>query len=198
MGRFTLFFSALAVGSIALLGGACGDDPKRPGVLADGPAQPGLGGSSSSREAGTTEAGLTDAGACTDLANTGDEIPQTAVIDDVPAGKGGPLVDGIYHLKEARLHQGAGGLPGPTGYLFQGTIRLTGQLYERAFLLKSSGGASSEVRSSGSFIPNGVNGTIALSCPSSSQEQVAYTATNDLLTLSNLVTKESFVFERKP
>jgi hypothetical protein len=210
MGRraFTTFsggtFSALVftAGCLALFGTACEEDPKRPPVLGDGPAQPGSSVGGGGGEGGVLPRGdagdAGDGGSCTDLPNTGTEVPQNAVVDDVTPGSGGTIVEGTYNLTEARLLQGPSALPGPTGYSFQASIRITGQLYERVLVVKSSGGATSETRSTGTFVPNGTSATIVLSCPSSNQESVTYSAGSDSLTVSNLITKESFVFTRKP
>ena len=93
---------------------------------------------------------------------------------------------------------GAGSLPGPTGSSYRGSIRILGQAYDRALLFTSSTGAAFETLSSGSFAPAGTTATITLACPVPSQEQVAYSATSTTLTISNLVTRESFTFTKKP
>ena len=170
-------------------------------MLTDGRAQPGLGSSGGTGDGGTSEAGPTDAGdggTCTDLANTGFVVDEDVVNDDLPAGTGGTITDGTYDITSVRLHQGAAALPGPTGNSYQGAIRVTGPTYERVVVFKSSAGAGSEVHSSGTFTPTGINATIALTCPSASQEQVTYSVLNDTLTVSNLVTKASFVFTKRP
>jgi hypothetical protein len=193
------------VAAIALAA-ACKEDEPRPPVAADDlPPQPGIGkgGGGGAADGGVQPEGgrdagdSGDAGTCTDLPNTGAAIDQTAVSGDPPAGTGGTISDGIYDLTDARVYQGISGVPGLTGASYQGTIRLTGQSYERVLVFKSSGGAIAESRVSGSFIPSGVNGTIALTCPIAAQEQITYSVVTNSLTVSNLVTKESFTFTKK-
>lgn len=199
MGKPVIFF-ALALAFAAVSGTACSDDPTRPAVLTDGPARPGVaggGGDGGSSEAGpTTDAG--DGGTCTDLENTGFVVDESVVNDELPAGTGGAIADGTYDITGVRLHQGVAALPGPTGSSYQGSIRVTGATYERVLVFKSSAGAGSEVRSTGTLTPSGINATIALTCPSPTQEHVTYSVLNDTLTVSNLVTKASFVFTKRP
>jgi hypothetical protein len=191
-------FIALVTG-VFLCTAACEDEPTRPPVASDVRPNLGAGGGSSPGDGGVGAGDAGDAGSCTDLPNTGAEVPQNAVIDDLATGTGGTVADGIYDLAEARILQGSSGLPGPTGFSYQGSIRLTGQAYERVLILKTSGGASSETRSSGTFVPTGTSAAITITCPAvSPAEQVTYTAGADRLTVSNLITKESFVFTRKP
>ena len=199
--RPVLFLLAVAVS--ALLGGACGDDPKRPAVTGDGTVQPGTGGAGAgggAGEGGVADGGIADAGdggACTDLANTGAIINQNAVNDEVPSGTGGVVTDGTYDLTDAVVYQGAGGLPGPTGNSFQGSIRITGDAYERVMVFRSSAGAASEIRSRGTFTQSDINGTIALVCPAPSQEAVTYSVNANTLTITNLGTKESLSFTKQ-
>lgn len=201
MGKPVILF-ALAIAFAAVSGTACSDDPKRPAVLTDGPARPGMGsgGGTGTGDGGSSEAGTTagDGGTCTDLENTGFVVDENVVNDYLPAGTGGTIADGTYDIAQVRLHQGAGALPGPTGNSYQGSIRVTGATYERVVVFKSSAGAGSEVRSTGTLTPSGINATITLTCPSPTQEQVTYSALNDTLTVSNLVTKASFVFTKRP
>lgn len=201
MGKPVILF-ALALAFVAVSGTACSDDPKRPAVLTDGPARPGIGAGGGTDDGGSSEAGPTtdagDGGTCTDLENTGFVVDESVVNDDLPAGTGGTVADGTYDITGVRLHQGAGALPGPTGNSYQGSIRVTGASYERVVVFKSSAGAGSEIRSTGTLTPSGINATIALTCPSPTQEQVTYSVMNDTLTVSNLVTKASFVFTKRP
>ncbi|MBX3219715.1 MAG: hypothetical protein KF795_04295 [Labilithrix sp.] len=190
---------SLALVTGAILAGACSDDPKRPPVLTDGPPQPSGGGSATPTDGGLDDdldAG--DGGSCTALENTGLEVDENAVNDELPPGTGGTIADGIYDISSVRLYQSASGLPGLTGNSYQGSIRVTGQVYERVVVFKSSAGAGAETRSSGTFTPSGTNATIAITCPSPLQEQVTYTALDTSLVVSNLVTKTSFVFTKRP
>ncbi|MDF2697564.1 MAG: hypothetical protein K0S65_5947, partial [Labilithrix sp.] len=203
MGKPTLvlLFLLLAAMFVALTG-ACDEDTTRPAILANGPAQPGLGGSGGGGNDGGLpgDASLPDAdgGACTDLESPGGVIGQNAINDELPAGTGGTVTDGVYNLTDARVYQGLSGVPGVTGASYKGSVRITGPVFERVLTFTSASGASSEVRSRGTFTVTGINGTIVLECPSPIQEQVTYTATTDSLTLANLVTKELFIFTKQP
>ena len=194
---------ALAIVAAALFGGACKEDEPRPPVAANEPASPGVGasgGGGGTRDASIADGGAdaADGGACTDLAVGGGLIDQLAVNDDPPRGSGGTIVDGVYDLTDVRVYQGAAGLPGPTGTSYQGSIRITGTTFERVLVFQTSAGPSTEIRSSGTFTANATNATIALSCPTASQEQVTYSVTDSSVAFTNLVTKESFTFVRQP
>lgn len=201
IGRPTILLFALSLAFVAAAAPACSDDPKRPAVLADETAPPrtsgSIGGGDGGSKPGPT-ADDPDGGACTDLENTGPLVDESVVNEELPAGAGGEIADGTYDITDVRLHQGLSALPGPTGASYQGSIRVTGTTYERVVVFKSSTGAGSEVRSAGTFTPSGINATIALTCPSPTQEQVTYSVLNDTLTVSNLVTKASFVFTKRP
>lgn len=194
---------ALVLAVAALFGGACGEAPKRPSIAADGPAPPGLGGvlgGGAPIDGGVEDASYGgDAGfMCTSLAPDSGIVDQNAVSEDPPAGMGGTIIDGVYDLTDARLHQGAFGLPGPTGSSYQGSIRVEGLSFERVIVLRSSAGAASEVRSSGNLSTSGTTATFMVTCPSPTQEQLTYSVANTSVTFSNLVTKESFTFTRQP
>ena len=196
--KFSLLLLPLV--AIPLVGTACKDEPKRPAVYGGGIAQPGSGGGNIV-EAGGTDAGTdtdTDAGSCTDLVNAGLAVDQTAVADDLTAGTGGAVTDGAYNLSEARIYVGASGTPGPTNVVYKETIRITAPTFERVVVFTSSGGSTSEIRSAGTFTQNGTTGVITLTCPSQNTEQVTYTAASNTLTITNVVTKESFVYVLQP
>jgi|GEM_PF-1726292 len=196
----------VAIATAALLGSACGDDPKRPPVAAD-PGSPGgsavgggSGGGGGSRDGGSGDAGL-DVNViegCTELDPTGPIIDQNAVNDDPPAGTGGTIVDGTYDITDARINQGSVGLPGPTGSSYQGSIRFTGTTFERVVIFRSSAGAFAETRTSGTFVTNGQGATFSATCPAPGQEQVTYSVVSTAVTFSNLATKESFTFTLRP
>lgn len=181
------------------LAAACSDPPRRPPVERGGSGTSGIGGGSSSAlDGGAPDAGGDpgDAGACTDLEDAGAVIDENATNDDLPAGMGGAVEDGIYELVDARRYVGAGGTPGPTGSSFKGVLRITGAAFERVLRRERAGGAVIETRVSGTFTQSGTSGTIALTCPFPAQEQVTYTASGATLVLSDLGTLESFTFGR--
>lgn len=181
---------------------ACKGDPDRPPVANGGSAYPG----SSSGSGGTSDAGSNpspttdggDAGACTDLlpSMSGGVILQDVVIDALPAGSGGTLADGLYFLSQAQLYQSSG-IAGPTDTEFVGVMRITGTTFERA--VSAQAGTATEATSavSGTITTSGTNATIALSCPSASQETVRFTALDTTLTFSNPVTGEQFVYTKQ-
>jgi hypothetical protein len=195
---FALSFAALS--ALPIVTGACNnDEPKRPPVYTGGSATPGIGGGGSATDGGLLESGTgADGGVCTDLADTGVDVDQTAVADDLVAGTGGTVTDGTYNLTEARVYVGAAGTPGPTNVVYKESIRITAPNFERVVVFTSSAGSTSEIRSSGTFTQNGTTGVITLSCPSVNTEQVTYTAAANTLTISNVVTKESFVYALTP
>jgi hypothetical protein len=202
--------SAIALLSIAAAAGgsaACSSDaPKPPYENSTGPAQPGVGGSGGgtgdggNRDSGTTP--VSDGGdaatTCTALVNSGALVDQMAIADNFPNGTGGTILDGIYVISDAKVYVGIGGQPGLTNNSYQGAISITGQTYERVLFFKNSGGVATETRVSGTIVPNAVNATIALACPNEIQESVTFTVGTNILTIGNIVTKEVFIFTKKP
>jgi hypothetical protein len=193
------------VAAIAALAQGCEDPPPKPPVT-DSPGGPiaggglgGAGGGSSgggTTDGGTTDGGTTDddAGACTDLPVTGAVVAQQVVNATPPPDAGGELVDGIYDLTNATYYGGPSALPGPSGAEYRGSIRITGQTFERHLVFKNAAGATAETAVRGTFAPTGVNALITLTCPIATQEQVTYTATGNNLVITNIVTNESFGF----
>ena len=195
----------VAIAAAALFASACGDDPKRPPVTEDlgssGGGPVGSGGGGGPRDGGGGEDAGLDGNAvegCTDLTPTGPIIDQNAVNDDPPAGTGGAIVDGTYDITDARINQGAVGLPGPTGSSYQGSIRFTGTTFERVVIFRSSAGAFAETRTSGTFVTNGQTAALNATCPTPGQEQLTYSVAGTAVTFANLATKESFTFTLRP
>lgn len=189
------------VAAIAALAVACEDPPPKPPVTDSlgGPVGGGgVGGGGGGGNGGTTDGGTTDedAGACTDLPVTGAVVAQQVVNATPPAGAGGELVDGIYDLTDATYYGGPSALPGPSGAEYRGSIRITGQTFERHLVFKNAGGATAETAVRGTFAPTGVNALITLTCPFATQEQVTYTATGNNLVITNIVTNESLGFTK--
>lgn len=195
----------LAASACALLGlGACQDDPKRPPVSEGGSITPGTSGGGGGSDGGPADGGNTGDQPCTDLENSTDFVEQLAVLDGVPAGTGGQITVGTYDLSEARLYLGVGaGTPGLTGTNFRGSLRVNadGTTIERVMVVSTDrvdGGAEASSAVLGTISPSGVNATITLSCPTAGTENITYTALSNSLTLSNLTTKESFVYTKQP
>jgi hypothetical protein len=181
----------------------CEEEPKKPPVGGEGAANPVAaigGGGSGADGGGVRDSGADAAAVCTTVLITGGVIDELAASGEPPPAAGGTLVDGTYDLTDARYYVGSAGIPGVTGRSYQSTIRITsaGQVYERAELLKSASGATTETRSSGSFLPTGVTGTIAWTCPAATQDKVSFTAAGNNLIITDLVTKTALTFTKKP
>jgi hypothetical protein len=140
--------------------------------------------------------GATDGGTCTTLANTGLLVDQVGFVGDPPAGQGGVILDGTYDLNEARLYVGSGN-PAPSGTTFRGSIQVTGTVVDRVTVITPLQGPATQVNERGTLSASGVNVTYATSCPSPRQYIYGYTIVGSNITLSDLVTKESFIYVRK-
>jgi hypothetical protein len=156
------------------------------------------GGGSRISDAGTDA--RADAGACTTLDIGGAQVDQQGVVGDPPAGSGGTVLDGTYDMIEARLYVGAAGAPGVTGNRFQATLRITGGTMERAVIFTSNAGGSTRSFVSGTLTVSGPNATYAIACPNPTQESLAISVLSGgtSLTLTNQVTKEAFVWSKRP
>jgi hypothetical protein len=192
----------LLLAAIVCAAVACSSDPVRPAYedgRQSGPSGGSGGGGATLSDAGgriASDAG--DAGACTDLANTGLVVDETAVNTDF-VGVGGSIVDGTYNIVEVRLYVGASGTPGPTNRTHQGSIRVTGSTYESVIVARTAGGPAPEVRNQGTLSPNGTNAaTLELTCPTTSQEQLTYSAATNTLTIFNSGTKLAFTMTKRP
>jgi hypothetical protein len=192
----------LALAFDALL--ACQDDPTRPPPEGVGSSPPGsgIGGGGSRTSDASTEAG-TDAGVCTTLDIGGAQVDQQGILGDPPAGSGGAIVDGTYDMVEARLYVGDAGTPGVTGNRFQASLRVTGGTVERSVIFTGNAGGSARSFVRGTLTrttPTDPNGTYAIACPKEAQESLAISVLNSgaNLTLTNQVTKEAFVWSKRP
>jgi hypothetical protein len=56
---------------------------------------------------------------CAEHDNEPMPVEEIAFAEDLPAGTGGPIVEGEYHLVEMRRYTGPGGMTGPTGRMMQ-------------------------------------------------------------------------------
>lgn len=199
--RLSMFVSTLALSAIGL-GTACASDPVRPPIEDDrrsGPVGTSAGGSPGTSDGGVQP--IRDAGGlCTDLQGSSAIVDEIALVDDF-IGAGGPLADGTYNIIEARLYLGntGSGLPGPTNRSYQGSIRISDTRYESVLVTRTGGVAGPEVRTSGTLTGDGTTGaTLALTCPSPAQDRYTYSATANGLTLSNPVTRVTFVYAKAP
>jgi hypothetical protein len=181
---------------LALFVLGCSSDPARPVAGSSGSAGPsgGGGGAGQTSDGGVREGG-TDGGSCTDLALTGFVVDLTGTVGDPPDGQGGDIAAGTYDLQDARRYVGAGN-PAPTETTFQESMRVTGTMIERVATITTPTGTR-RVNERGTFTAGGMNLTYVTSCPGSGQRSYAFTALSGSLTLSDLVTKESFVYVKK-
>jgi hypothetical protein len=191
----TLFFLLFAVL------GACKSDPVRPPHEGDRESGPGGAGGGATgpvvADSGTTP--TADGGTCNDLAVTGDLVDENAIAGDF-AGTGGAILDGTYNLIEAQLYLGGSSTatPGPTNRSYKGTIHIAGTAYESVLVTQTGGANGAEVRSSGTLTNDGTTATLTLTCPAASQERLNYAVTGTGLTLSNAVSRVTFVFAKAP
>lgn len=193
--------AALSVLTFAI---ACEDDPERPPPAADGPAQGGSAGAggASGGDDGTSDAGTGlggDGGACNTLEPPSASIDQNAVSGDPPAGTGGTIQDGTYDLVGASVYVGIAGVPGLTGNRYRGVLQIAGTVLSRTLVFTNTSNATNTTAQAGPFSLNGVNMVLLVDCPTPVQEQLTYSVTNSgaSLTLTNLVTREVYVFQRR-
>jgi hypothetical protein len=179
---------------------ACEDETTRPPPAVYGKTDPGTnaGGGQPGSDAGT-DAG-SDAGACTTLTITGNRVDQLGIVGEPPPGTGGTVLDGTYDMIEAQLYLPDGGAPGVTGNSFRGSLRISGSTVERSVIFTGNAGGDSRSVVRGTLTVSGANGTYAIACPSLAQESLAVSVPDGgaSLTLSNQVTKEAFVWSKRP
>jgi hypothetical protein len=190
--------------ALVLLGlAACASDPVRPpneGDRKSGPTGTGGGSGGGTKDGGTTPDTDSGLGTCTDLTNKGAVVDENAIAGDF-VGTGGAILDGTYDVIEARLYLGAGStaVPGPTNRSYKGTIRVEGTTYESVLVTQTGGVDAPEVRTKGTLTADGTSAaTLALSCPSASQERLNYSVSGTGLTLSNAASRVTFVYAREP
>lgn len=192
------FVSSLLVASALLTFAACKEDPQRPPAAGDLPQAPPMGGGAGGGggeggvDAGDDDAG--DAGACTVLPNEGVIVDQNGIVGDAPTGSGGTIQEGTYELTAANVYVGAAGIPGPTGQVVQGALRITGTQFERAQRQGQSGTTLQESRTTGTFSANGTTLTFTATCPLNAQDQTTYSVVSNTLVITSLVTRESWTF----
>lgn len=199
-------FGATTAVVLALFG--CADDPVRPPVSGDAPNQPGTGsagggggGGASRSDAAASDDDGGDGGTCSTLTPGVSAVDQLAVAGDPPPAIGGAILDGAYDLVEARVYLGltTGMGPGLTGSSYRGSLQITRRALERTVTITNSSSATSATNQRGTLIVAGTNGTLSFACPVPLQEQVTYSVLNSgaSLTITNLVTKEAYVFTRR-
>jgi hypothetical protein len=214
IGSGSVFRGAVALSFLlsvlSVIVGCTHEEPKRPPIT-EGAVNPvgggsGSGGGGASPDAASqgdggddTDGGDGGRASCASVVIAGAVIDLLAVADNPPPGLGGNLGEGTYDVTEARLYAGLGSLPGPTNSSYQGSIRVTGQSFERAIIYRGPNGSTTESRSNGGFIVGGVNGnaTIALTCPGSSSEAVTYTVTGNNVTITDNSSKVSLTFSKR-
>lgn len=194
--------AVLVLASSLGLAVACEDEEPRPAPASDIPVQPGgpPGGGGGGGEGGASDAAAegSEAGAtCHALTVTGPVVDLFAVVSEPPAGAGGAVADGEYDLTEARIYGVAGG--GATDVTLQGALRVdsTSSTMDRV-LVRQAAGVPQESRVTLAYATSGANLTTSITCPAGGgQEQATYTATGTTLVITNVVTRESYVFTRR-
>jgi hypothetical protein len=194
------------LGVFLILGGAaaCSSKESRPVPAVDGTAKvpnnagDTEGGVDASARDSSVDAAVADTGAaCNDVVLTGVLVDRTGVNGDPPVGLGGTVVDGTYDLTGYSVYVGVGGVAGPTGITARGTIRIAGGKLDEITELSGSG-PTTQVRKSSGYSAAAATFATTEICPSvggGSQRQ--FTATDPLLTLTDMVTKEAFTFTKR-
>lgn len=103
-----------------------------------------------------------DAGGCTTLANTAQVVQEQDVAGPAPTAAGGVIADGTYFLTAARVFTGDGGAAGPTGAVYQVTLKTSAGVYED--VQSSTGAAVANGEYSGTYAVSGPELTIHLTC----------------------------------
>jgi hypothetical protein len=193
------------LGVFLILGGAaaCSSKESRPAPAVDGTARvpnnagDTEGGVDASRDS-SVDTGAADSGAaCNDVVLTGVLVDRTGINGDPPVGLGGTVVDGTYDLTSYSVYVGVGGVAGPTGITARGTIRISGGKLDEITELSGSGPTTLARKSSGYNASAATFATTEV-CPSvGGGTQRQFTATDPLLTLTDMVTKEAFTFTKR-
>jgi hypothetical protein len=196
------------LGVFLILGGAaaCSSKESRPAAAGDGtaavPNNAGTteGGVDASLRDSAVDTGTADSGAaCNDVVLTGVLVDRIGFnsSDSPPVGVGGTVVDGTYDLTSYSVYVGAGGVAGPTGISARGSIRISGGKLDEITEFSGSGPTTQVRKSSGYSAASATFATTEI-CPNvggGSQRQ--FTATDPLLTLTDMVTKEAFTFTKR-
>lgn len=178
---------------------ACSSEPNRPPPAGQGSAgPPSAVGVVGSNEGGASDAGAeADAAACNAIENNGVVVDRVGVSGDPPVSNGGTIADGRYDLTAYNVYVGIGGITGPTGVTARSSLTILNGRVEQ--VLEVGGNtANKEVRTVQSYATTGATMLLTNICPASgSAQQLAYTANDVTLTLTDPVAKEAFVFTKR-
>jgi len=189
----------LGLGVLALLAfAACSDPATKPGtaiVTGPPPVTAGGGGGGDGGTAGGE--GGADGGVCTDLAITGTLVDRTAVQGDPPTATGGTVVDGDYDLTELTVYVGTSGVAGPTGITAKASIRIGAGKIDEVIELGGTGKTTTKTATRSTFSASGATFAETELCPTTGAgKQLQFTATDPILILTDLTTKEAFTFTK--
>lgn len=190
-----LLFMALPVAVLA-----CEEEEPRPRPAGEGTTTPLPSGSRS--EAGTSEAGATDAGTdadttCTTIAFGGAVIDRTGINGDPPVSTGGTITDGRYDLTVYSVYVGVGGVAGPTGVTGQSTIVINAGKIEQALRIAGNTPAK-ETRTLSSYSATGSSVLVTNICPATGTAVTyQYTANDAAIILTDPLSKEAFTFTKR-
>ncbi len=190
-----LAWGVLAFGVVA----ACSDPAQKPSSAVVSGMPPVVSGSGGTGDGGTTpDGGAADGGVCTDLPNSGQLVDRTGVQGDPPTATGGTVVDGDYDLTAYAVFVGAAGVAGPTGITAKASIRIGGGKIDEVLELGGSGKTTTTTATRSAFSASGATFAETQLCPSTGAgAQFQFTATDPLLVLTDVTSKEAFTFTKR-
>ena len=133
-------------------------------------------------DVGTPESGVPcqSADACTDL-TLGALLTYECSSAQPPQPAGGTIIDGTYVLQSETGY----GVPGCAPFQERATFLFNGSCLEQTIQSVSGDGGTNTQLASGTFIPGGTTLQVTITCPSSFQATVGYTASGNQLQTFN-------------
>jgi hypothetical protein len=188
-------------GVLALLVGvACSDPAAHPATAVVTGAPPVAAGGGGNGDGGSEagEAGAADGGVCTDLAITGTVVDRIGVQGDPPTATGGTIVDGNYDLSAYAVYVGVSGVGGPTGITAKASIRIGAGKIDEVMELGGTGKTVTTTATRSGYSATGATFAETQLCPATGAgAQLQFTASDTLLVLTDLSTKEAFTFTKR-
>jgi hypothetical protein len=195
-----IFVTSLLAGCLVA---ACIESPERPpaaGQASSSPPLPsGSGKGSDKGDSGTDETGSSDgdAGLCAGLPLTGFLIDGLGIIGDPPVSSGGDIPSGSFTLTGVSVYVGTG-LPGPTGISAKGALRFEGTTLDETYEITETGRPVTRITRTSTFKIEGTTLTTTELCPTPGTGQSRlYTLTDQVLVLTEPLSKEAFTFTRQ-
>jgi hypothetical protein len=192
---------SVGLGALVLLvAAACSDPATKPGPAVVTGTPPVTGGGGGGGSDGGTDGGDAgdDAGVCTDLANTGTLVDRTGVQGDPPTSTGGTVVDGTYDLSAYTVYVGTSGVAGPTGITAKASIRIGAGKIDEVLELGGTGKTTTTTATRSGYAASGATFAETQLCPATGAgAQLQFTASDTLLVLTDLSTKEAFTFTKR-